>query len=123
MNCYATFKGPLAEAFLSPKKREGVVTLFNGTEEEKGHIREMLQRFNVICRSISHTKSIDVDSFETYCYDTLEFLKEKFDWMPIPRTLHESFAHAAQEIRKNGGKSLGHLSESPLEVCLQSYYN
>ena len=59
---------------------------------------------------------IDVDAFETYCYETLEFLKEKFKWMPIPNTLHESFAHAAQEIRKNNGESLGHLSESPLEV-------
>ena len=97
MNCHVlNFQGPLAREFLSHKKREGVVSLYNVTDEEKGYIREMLQRFNVICRSISHTKCIDVDSFEDYCYKTLEFLKEKFEFMTIPNTLHESFAHAAQ---------------------------
>ena len=43
-------------------------------------------------------------------------MKIKFDWMPIPRSLHESIAHAGETVRKNGGQSLGHLSESPLEV-------
>ena len=50
---------------MSFKKREGVVKLYNcETEDEKENIRELLHRFNVISRTISHTKYIDADGFE-----------------------------------------------------------
>ena len=108
--------GPLAKKFLSFEKRPGIVNLFNPQNDiERGDIAELLQRFNCITRTLSHTHYINVDDFEKYCYDTLEFMKKKFKWMPIPKSLHKSFAHAAKKIRENGGQSLGHLSESPLE--------
>ena len=92
------------------------MNLYNPQNEiEKENISELLQRFNVICRTISHTNYIKVDEFETYCYDTLEFMKTKFKFMPIPKSLHKTFAHCAQKIRENGGQSLGHKSEGPLE--------
>ena len=56
---------------MSFKKREGVVSLYNcETDDEKDNIRELLHRFNVISRTISHTKYIDADEFE------VEFVKE-----------------------------------------------
>ena len=121
MNSFTTIvtdNGPLATEYLSFKRRDEVVeTLYDyESDDEKANIKELLQRFNVISRSISHTRQIDADKFEDYCYETLEFMKTKFKFMPIPRSIHESIAHAAQSIRDNGGKSLGQLSEAPLEV-------
>ena len=102
--------------YMSPELRDKIVNLYNPQNDlERSHISEILQRFNFICRTISHTNYIDVNKFEQYCYDTLEFMKTHFPWMPIPKSLHKTFAHAAQKIRENGGQSLGHLSEGPLE--------
>ena len=65
MQSFLIDNGPLAAEFLSVKKREGVVKLYNcETDIEKDNIRELLHRFNVISRTISHTKYIDADGFE-----------------------------------------------------------
>ena len=48
------------------------------TDIEKDNIRELLHRFNVISRTISHTKYIDADAFEVSKRMSWELFKKCF---------------------------------------------
>ena len=111
-----TNNGTAAQLFFSPQKREALMALFHGTDQEKEGYRQLLQNFNVILRLLSSSVMVNTRALDALCKDTMILFIETFPWYPLPQAVHGFLAHCAERIDQNGGVSLGELSEQGMEA-------
>ena len=108
--------GQMSRTFFSSEKRDNVIDLIHGSEEEKQSARQLHKNFSIILRVISSkAKEIDVESFEEFCLTTYLLLIQSFPWASVPQSIHRILAHSAERIRINDNFGLGNLSEESLE--------
>lgn len=109
--------GNNARAFFSDEKRDHVVDLLPGSQEEKEKFRELLERFSLILRIVSSKKvQFFCQQFELYCNETYLKLFEYFPWVNVTGSVHRLLGHSAERMIMNNGYGLGNFSEEALEV-------
>ena len=74
-------------------------------------VRDLHQRFNVICRLANCRDKINCDDLQTYCTETNVLFVQAFPWKDIPDAVHMVIGHISDVIRWNNGFGLAQYSE------------
>lgn len=85
------------------------------TSKLTGLNQEILERFDVLLRTLSSGFEIDVNKFETYATETKELYLRLYEWYPMPVTVHKILCHS-KDIINNFLLPIGQMSEEAQEA-------
>ena len=93
------------------------------SSEETTVPSELIRLFHCLAVAINCTQKIDPDLLQGLCNKIkLLYYDSELDWFPMCSSVHKILEHSPDALRRLQKKSrvltLGHLSETPLEVCI-----
>ena len=65
-----------------------------------------MKKTNAILRLVNSMRKIDMPAFEKLCLETYLLALKAFPFMMVVNTLHRTFAHAAQKMRRMKNRGL-----------------
>ena len=65
-----------------------------------------MKKTNAILRLVNSMRKIDMPAFEKLCLDTYLLALDAFPFMMVVNTLHRTFAHASQKMRRMKNRGL-----------------
>ena len=88
---------------------------------------ELIESFHNLGVALNCTRHLDPQKLDTFCQD----IKARYydeglgEWYDMCSSVHKNIEHSAQYLERLQAQSriltIGHLSETPLEVVIQSY--
>lgn len=80
----------------------------------------IIQRFNIILKTICSGHKINCDAFKNYCLEMAYCFTSIYSWYPMPITVHKILIHGASTISENP-LSIGILAEDAQEARNKDY--
>ena len=116
LHIFLSDNGNNSRLFFNPKNRDDVINLLEDAPiTDKIAFSKILQDTNILCRIANSTQKFDLEKVEKFCSKAYLHRVKSFPWAILSTSTHRGFGHIVKLMRKNGGRGLGNLSESPLE--------
>ena len=82
--------------------------------------QSLLRNFKIILISLTCQQVLDLEKFETFCFDTANLYMTKYPWFPMPATIHMVLIHAKQ-ILEDSVLQAGYFGEEASEARNKIY--
>ena len=82
--------------------------------------QSLIHNFKIILISLTCQQVLDLEKFETFCFDTANLYMTKYPWFRIPATIHKVLIHAKQFF-ENSVLPAGYFGEEASEARNKFY--
>ena len=60
--------------------------------------QSLIHNFKIILISLTFQQVLDLEKFETFCFDTANLYMAKYPWFPVHATIHKVLIHAKKVL-------------------------
>ena len=82
--------------------------------------QSLIHNFKIVLISLTCQQVLDLEKFETFCFDAANLYMMKYPWFPMPATTHKFLIHAKQ-IFENSVLPAGYFGEEASEARNKFY--
>ena len=82
--------------------------------------QSLIHNFKIILISFTCQQVLDLEKFETFCFDTAYLYVTKYPWFPMPATIHKVLIQAKQ-ILENSVLAAGYFGEEASDARNKFY--